>query len=71
VDATECVAIEDSHNGIASAKAAGMGCLAIPNIHFPPGDALTDADGVLDSIGRLDAASIERLDRGAGARLEA
>src|SRR5207247_5988112 len=32
-----CAAIEDSHNGIRSAKAAGMRCIAIPNPHFPPG----------------------------------
>src|SRR4051794_20591709 len=31
VDPAGCVAIEDSHNGIRSAKAAGMGCIAIPN----------------------------------------
>ena len=35
----ECVAVEDSHNGIRSAKAAGMACIAIPNPHFPPGEA--------------------------------
>ena len=30
-----CVAIEDSHNGIRSAKAAGMSCIAIPNRAVP------------------------------------
>ena len=39
VDPAACVAIEDSHNGIRSAKAAGMACIAIPNERFPPGDA--------------------------------
>jgi hypothetical protein len=40
-----------------------MRCLAIPNVHFPPGDALVDADGVLAAIAQLDVAAIERLDR--------
>ncbi|HEV3478478.1 MAG TPA: HAD family phosphatase, partial [Gaiellaceae bacterium] len=46
------VAIEDSANGIRSAKAARMGVIAVPNPHFPPpGDVLADADLVLDSLG--------------------
>jgi HAD superfamily hydrolase (TIGR01509 family) len=49
----ECVAIEDSHSGIRSAKAAGMRCVAIPNLHFPPGDALAEADVVLGSLEQL------------------
>ena len=49
-----CAAIEDSHNGIRSAKAAGMRTIAIPNRRFPPGeDALAEADVVLDSIAGL------------------
>ena len=49
-----CAAVEDSHNGIRSAKAAGMRVFAIPNPHFPPGDdALADADVVLASIAEL------------------
>jgi HAD superfamily hydrolase (TIGR01509 family) len=58
-----CVAIEDSHNGILSARAAGMGCIAIPNARFPPGDALAEADLVLGSIAELDRARIAALDR--------
>jgi HAD superfamily hydrolase (TIGR01509 family) len=47
-------AIEDSHNGIRSAKAAGMRVVAIPNPHFPPDDdALAEADVVLPSIEKL------------------
>ena len=52
-DPGECVAVEDSHNGIRSAKAAGMACIAIPNAHFPPGDAVDEADLVLGSIEEL------------------
>lgn len=53
VDPAACVAIEDSHNGIRSAKAAGMTCLAIPNPHFPPGEAVHEADRLLGSIDEL------------------
>ena len=57
-----CVAVEDSHNGILAAKAAGMGCIAIPNPHFPPGAALAEADLVVASVAELDAAQVESLD---------
>ena len=40
VEPALCAAVEDSHNGIRSAKAAGMRCVAIPNSRFPPGDAV-------------------------------
>jgi HAD superfamily hydrolase (TIGR01509 family) len=63
VEPAACVAIEDSHNGIRSAKAAGMACIAIPNAHFPPGDSLGLADLVLDTIGELDAAAVARVSR--------
>jgi len=54
VDATRCAAVEDSHNGIRSAKAAGMRVLAVPNPHFPPdAEALAQADVVLGAIGEL------------------
>ncbi len=49
-----CAAIEDSQNGIRSAKAAGMRVIAIPNPRFPPGEeALAEADVALDSIADL------------------
>jgi HAD superfamily hydrolase (TIGR01509 family) len=51
VSPAPCVAIEDSENGIRSAKAAGMRVLAIPNPRYPPAkDALVLADDVLTSI---------------------
>ena len=47
-------AIEDSHGGIRSAKAAGMRVVAIPNPTYPPDeDALALADVTLRSIGEL------------------
>jgi HAD superfamily hydrolase (TIGR01509 family) len=54
VPAERCAAVEDSHSGIRSAKAAGMRVLAIPNPHYPPDEgALAEADVVLASIGEL------------------
>jgi HAD superfamily hydrolase (TIGR01509 family) len=49
-----CAAVEDSENGILSAKAAGMHVLAIPNPQYPPHDeALAAADEVLASLAEL------------------
>ena len=54
VDAARCGAVEDSHNGIRSAKAAGMFVVAVPNPHFPPDDeAMAAADAVIASISEL------------------
>jgi HAD superfamily hydrolase (TIGR01509 family) len=54
VDPVRCAAIEDSHNGIRAARAAGMRVVAIPNPSYPPGeDALAEADLVLDSLEAL------------------
>jgi HAD superfamily hydrolase (TIGR01509 family) len=53
-EAARCAAIEDSHSGIGSAKAAGLRVIAIPNPTFPPDeDALAKADVVLDSLDEL------------------
>jgi len=60
VDPQLCAAVEDSHNGIRSAKAAGMRVVAIPNPHFPPDKtALAQADVVLRSIDELTPEVIE------------
>jgi HAD superfamily hydrolase (TIGR01509 family) len=54
VPAERCAAVEDSHAGIRSAKAAGMRVLAIPNPTYPPDDeALVSADVVLGSPAEL------------------
>jgi HAD superfamily hydrolase (TIGR01509 family) len=51
---TGCAAVEDSHGGIRSAKAAGMRVIAIPNPSYPPDDAsLAQADVVLGSLAEL------------------
>ena len=54
VERAECVAIEDSANGLRSAHAAEMAVIAIPNRDFPPDpEALALADIVLDSLEEL------------------
>ena len=54
VEPGRCAAVEDSKNGIRSAKAAGLRVVAIPNTRYPPGgDALADADLVLRSLDEL------------------
>jgi HAD superfamily hydrolase (TIGR01509 family) len=53
-DPERSAAVEDSHNGILSARAAGMRVVAIPNMRFPPGEeALAAADVLIPSIGEL------------------
>jgi HAD superfamily hydrolase (TIGR01509 family) len=55
-----CTAVEDSHAGIRSAKAAGMRVVAIPNPSYPPDDeALASADAVVDSLDDLTPERIE------------
>jgi len=55
-----CAAVEDSENGIRSAKAAGMRVIAVPNPRYPPAeDALAEADLVLDSIAELTAEAVD------------
>jgi HAD superfamily hydrolase (TIGR01509 family) len=59
-DPEETAAVEDSHNGILSARAAGMRVIAIPNRRYPPGEeALAEADVVLRSISELTPAVVE------------
>ncbi|MGZ8694916.1 MAG: HAD family hydrolase [Gaiellaceae bacterium] len=61
IEPSRAVAVEDSHNGIRAARAAGMAVVAIPNRRFPPGeDALADAEVVLDSLDELTPDTVER-----------
>jgi HAD superfamily hydrolase (TIGR01509 family) len=56
---SRAAAIEDSHAGIASARAAGMRVIAIPNRVFPPGDAaLAKAHTILASLDELTAETV-------------
>lgn len=52
VDPGRCLVIEDSHNGVQAAKAAGMQCVAVPNPVTVTSD-LSAADLVLDSLADL------------------
>jgi HAD superfamily hydrolase (TIGR01509 family) len=61
VGAEEAIAIEDSPNGVAAAKRAGMRCVAIPNSITARLD-LSHADLILDSLAELTVAQLlERL----------
>ena len=63
VEPPAAVAVEDSHNGIRSARAAGMAVIAIPNPHFPPGDeALALATVTIESLDGLTVEAVRRLD---------
>jgi HAD superfamily hydrolase (TIGR01509 family) len=63
-DPATTAAIEDSHNGILAARAAGMATIALPNEEFPPGDdALEQAHKVLHSLDELTVETIEELSR--------
>jgi HAD superfamily hydrolase (TIGR01509 family) len=54
VEPSRTAAIEDSANGLRSARAAGMRVIAIPNRVFPPDDdALAAADVTLESLAEL------------------
>jgi HAD superfamily hydrolase (TIGR01509 family) len=54
VDSHSCAAVEDSHGGIRSAKAAGMRVIAFPNPSYPPDEAaLAQADVVIRSLDEL------------------
>ena len=60
VEPTRAAAVEDSHNGILAAKAAGMRTIAIPNPQYPPDDeALEAADTVLATLEDLTPAVID------------
>ena len=49
-----CAAVEDSTNGIRSARSAGMRVLAIPNRRYPPApEAQAQADALLESLAEL------------------
>ena len=54
VEPTDCVAVEDSTNGIKSAVAAGMRTIAVPNREFrPDDDVLAAATVVVPSLAEV------------------
>lgn len=60
-DPADCLAIEDSSNGLRAASAAGMRVVAIPRPEYPPEpDALRSADLLLESLADLTPEAIDR-----------
>lgn len=60
----DCVAVEDSTNGIRAGLAAGLRVVAVPNRDYPPSDdVLADADAVLGGLAELTVEMVEGLDR--------
>jgi HAD superfamily hydrolase (TIGR01509 family) len=58
----DCVAVEDSSNGIKAARAAGMAVIALPNPHYPPGEEeLSGADVQIGSLHELTPELVERV----------
>ena len=63
VDPTHCAAVEDSHGGIRSAKAAGMRVIAFPNPSYPPDEeALVQADVIVRSLDELTPELVDAAD---------
>lgn len=56
---SECLVIEDSKEGIAGARAAGMKCLAITNSH--PANELGEASAVRESLAEVSVSFLETL----------
>ena len=62
VSPSACVAVEDSANGIRSARSAGMAVVAIPRgVHRPASEILASANLVLDDISELTPAVVEKV----------
>lgn len=61
VAAAGCLALEDSPAGIASARSAGMRCVAVPDPLLAADPRYREADLVLESLTGLDEAALRRL----------
>jgi len=58
VEPHECLAIEDSINGVLSAKAAGMLCIVVPDKRLTP-DRFQNADHICQNLGQISLGLIE------------
>jgi len=56
----ECLVLEDALSGVASAKAAKMKCITVPN-QFTQGLDFSNADLVVNSLEEIDEALLKRL----------
>lgn len=61
VSPLECVVIEDSMTGVIAAKAARMGCIAIPSDPRGTDPRFAVADAVVSSLGDVTSALLERV----------
>ena len=61
VAAASCLALEDSPAGIASARSAGMRCVAVPDPLLAADPRYREANLILGSLTRLDEAALRRL----------
>jgi mannitol-1-/sugar-/sorbitol-6-/2-deoxyglucose-6-phosphatase len=61
VAAASCLALEDSPAGVASARSAGMRCVAVPDPLLAADPRYREADLVLESLTALDEAALRRL----------
>ena len=63
IDSHRCAAVEDSHGGIRSAKAAGMRVIVLPNPSYPPDEeALAVADVTIRSLDELTPELVDAAD---------
>jgi HAD superfamily hydrolase (TIGR01509 family) len=60
VDPARCVVVEDSRNGVLSARAAGMYCIGLRN-GFNDDQDLSEAHIVVDGLGEIDWATLMAL----------
>lgn len=59
IQASECVVIEDSKEGIKGARRAGMKCLAVTNSH--PAELLGEATSVVQSLEEVSLSLLQQL----------
>ena len=59
VEPANCLVIEDAVAGVTAARRAGMACLAVTNTH--PGQKLSQADLVVDSLEKVTLDDIKKL----------
>jgi HAD superfamily hydrolase (TIGR01509 family) len=63
VEPNACAAVEDSHGGIRSARAAGMRVIVFPNRSYPPDAAsIAQADVIIGSLAELTPELVDSAD---------